>query len=290
MLALQDANRAITSDPKSPEGYLLRASVLFDPKVRGAAVGDLRTALRLAPDDPRVRRGLAAAVLSQDGPTTEVKGLVEWVRERARVAEDYRLLARWELKTKHPERALEHAKRGVSADAWCVPCYELAADASLGMRDYDGAVRWQRQAVNVAAEHVTKGSLDRLTHFEKLKKSPLPAPEKPKRDAEADAIHDAIRARRPDFDVCYETGLARDPTLRGKVVVIFVVGADGSVMGANDAGSELRDTGVIECVVGLVRTMKFARPANGARAHRHRWGFPKKAREGAPNTEGAPPP
>jgi tetratricopeptide (TPR) repeat protein len=270
MLALQDANRAISVDAKSPEGYLLRANLLLDAGNRPAAARDLRTALRLAPEDQRVRRGLGAVLLFVDGPTTEVKELVEWVRQRATTAPDFRLLASWELKTKHPDRALEFAKRGVSLDISCVSCYELAAEASFRSSDREAAVRWQRQAVNVAADHTHPTMLERLARYEK---APVPTKKALKHD---DPIHAAIRARRPEFDACYDAALAKNSTLRGKVTILFVVGVDGSVTDASDGGSELKDPELTGCVAGVLRTMKFDPPANGARTFRHWFRFPKK--------------
>jgi tetratricopeptide (TPR) repeat protein len=265
MLALQDANRAISIDPKSAEGYLLRANLLLDADNRSAAARDLRTALRLAPDDPRVRRGLGSVLLALDGPTAEVKELVDWVRQRSASALDYRFLASFELRSNHPDRALDLAKRGTSLDTWCVACYELAADAALRSGDREGAVRWQRQAINVAAHNATPAMREELARFENPVKSA------------DDVIHARIRAERPAFDACYEAAVAKNSTLRGKVTISFVVGADGSVTETSDAGSELRDPEMIGCVARVLRAMKFEPPANGARTLRHWFRFPKKA-------------
>ncbi|MEO7331086.1 MAG: AgmX/PglI C-terminal domain-containing protein, partial [Minicystis sp.] len=69
----------------------------------------------------------------------------------------------------------------------------------------------------------------------------------------------AGRARR-----CYENGLRRDPTLAGRVVVRFLILANGEVGSAADAGSSLGDPGVIACVVRTVQGLTFPAPEGGA--------------------------
>lgn len=276
MLALGDANTAISLDPKSPEGYLARASVLSLVGNPRASIQDLRTALRLSPADSRVRRGLGSVLLALEGPTTEVKGLVEWVRPRATSAEDFRFLATWELRMRHPERSLELATKGVSLDIGCIACYELAAEAASRTGDRKGAVRFQHQAVNIAAEGANPKMLERLAILENALKAPAPA-KNLSPDAEKEAMVAAVRARRPEFDACYEPARAKTPTLRGKVNVFFVVRADGAVTDVKSHGSTLPDAGVVACVLDRIRIQKFDAPAKGARALRITFVFPKKA-------------
>jgi Ca-activated chloride channel family protein len=66
-----------------------------------------------------------------------------------------------------------------------------------------------------------------------------------------------VNERRPAMRRCYEAGLARDPKLRGRVVVRFVIDASGKVTRAVDGGSELPDAAVVACVVRVFATMKF---------------------------------
>jgi tetratricopeptide (TPR) repeat protein len=287
--SLEDANRAISIDPRSPEGYLLRANVLSASPDRRSAINDLRTALKLAPEDPRLVRGLGIALLWSEGPTTEVKGLVERVRLRSTSAQDFAFLSSWELFSKHPERALELAKRAIALDAYCLHCRELAADAAFRLRNYQEAIRWQRQAVNIAAENASSKSIERLSRFEKAAASPPPLPAQ-RSSEEAEGVSTVIRARRRDIEACYHAGRARDPNLRGKIVVRFVVAADGTVSDARDGGSDLPDSGVVACVADLVRTLKFTAPKKAPRTASLVFTFPRKKPSEAQDKESAPAP
>ncbi|APR75749.1 Hypothetical protein A7982_01095 [Minicystis rosea] len=64
--------------------------------------------------------------------------------------------------------------------------------------------------------------------------------------------------------LCYEKGLHKDPKLAGKVVVRFVIGKDGSVTSAVDAGSTLPDPAVVACVVRDFRSLTFPPPRGGS--------------------------
>ena len=63
---------------------------------------------------------------------------------------------------------------------------------------------------------------------------------------------------------CYERGLAHAPTMRGRVVVRFVIAGDGSVSSAEDAGSTLPDATAIGCVLDVFRGLVFPKPSGGA--------------------------
>lgn len=65
------------------------------------------------------------------------------------------------------------------------------------------------------------------------------------------------------FRACYETGLRANPSLRGRVAVAFVVGRDGSVGSAQNAGSDLPDPNVIACVVRGFASLSFPAPEDG---------------------------
>ena len=62
---------------------------------------------------------------------------------------------------------------------------------------------------------------------------------------------------------CYEQGLRRNPSLAGRVVVRFVIRADGGVATAADAGSNLPDSGVVACVVAMTQRLSFPAPDSG---------------------------
>lgn len=62
---------------------------------------------------------------------------------------------------------------------------------------------------------------------------------------------------------CYTRELRRDPDLRGKLVVRFVVGESGSVKYAAIRGSTLDSRIVEDCVLDKVRAATFPRPRGG---------------------------
>lgn len=78
-----------------------------------------------------------------------------------------------------------------------------------------------------------------------------------------ETIQRIVRASFGRFRGCYEAGLARSPTLRGRVSTKFVIGRDGSVSAVADAGSDLPDATVTSCVQSSFRALEFPEPAGG---------------------------
>jgi hypothetical protein len=78
-----------------------------------------------------------------------------------------------------------------------------------------------------------------------------------------EVIQRVMRAAFPRFRRCFEDGLRGCPNLQERVVVRFVIGEDGRVASARDAGSNLPDARVVACVVGAFRTLRFPPPAGG---------------------------
>jgi TonB family protein len=62
------------------------------------------------------------------------------------------------------------------------------------------------------------------------------------------------------FRACYNEGLKRNPQLHGRVVVKFVLGPKGAVESSADAGSDLPDPVVVDCVVRGFRKLSFPVP------------------------------
>lgn len=71
----------------------------------------------------------------------------------------------------------------------------------------------------------------------------------------------------PAITACYEHALARRPSLRGNLLIQFVVAADGSVAHAapRPIDEPIEDDAVIECVVAQFRKLAFPKP-HGDRA------------------------
>ena len=85
-----------------------------------------------------------------------------------------------------------------------------------------------------------------------------------------------IDDHRPEARACYEAGYARDPSLQGTVVINFEIDAEGAVVDASQSArdDQIMDAEVVECIVGVLREIKFAKSARGklSRAF-HRYEF-----------------
>lgn len=89
------------------------------------------------------------------------------------------------------------------------------------------------------------------------------AAEQPHGALSKDAIRDVIRPRLNEVRVCYEQGLARRPTLAGRVDVRFVVAPSGAVQDSMLFRSSLGDPTVEACIVQTVRRWPFPPPEGG---------------------------
>jgi hypothetical protein len=78
-----------------------------------------------------------------------------------------------------------------------------------------------------------------------------------------DVIQRVVRQNFGRFRRCYEDGLRAQPSLGGHVKVAFVIGRDGSVTSARDAGSDLPDRSVVSCVVRSFGALSFPEPDGG---------------------------
>jgi hypothetical protein len=78
-----------------------------------------------------------------------------------------------------------------------------------------------------------------------------------------DVIQRVVRDHYPAFRNCYEAGLTRNPNLKGRVSVAFVIGRDGKVTNVDDRGSDLPDPAVVRCVVSRFSSLIFPPPEGG---------------------------
>jgi hypothetical protein len=74
-------------------------------------------------------------------------------------------------------------------------------------------------------------------------------------------IDRVVKARAGVFRACYQKELNRSPGIGGKLVIHFVIAADGSVKSSSTQGGSLRNEGVESCVKGNIMRLKF--PAKG---------------------------
>ena len=79
----------------------------------------------------------------------------------------------------------------------------------------------------------------------------------------AEVIQRIVRQNFGRFRLCYEAGLRGNPSLTGRVSTKFVIGRDGAVMQASDAGSDMPDQNVVACVVRSFNALSFPSPEGG---------------------------
>jgi hypothetical protein len=78
-----------------------------------------------------------------------------------------------------------------------------------------------------------------------------------------EVIQRIVRQNFGRFRLCYENGLRNRPTLQGRVTVRFVIDGSGAVPMTADAGSDLPDQGVVQCVVRAFGVLSFPAPSGG---------------------------
>jgi len=78
-----------------------------------------------------------------------------------------------------------------------------------------------------------------------------------------EVIQRVVRQNFGRFRGCYENGLRSNPNLTGRVSVAFTIGRDGAASGAQNAGSDLPDNGVVSCVVKQFYGLSFPAPEAG---------------------------
>jgi TonB family protein len=78
-----------------------------------------------------------------------------------------------------------------------------------------------------------------------------------------EAIRRVVLRNLGQVNHCYEQGLATSPNIAGRVVVRFVIGGTGTVIGSNVADSSLPVPSVGECIANAVRRWQFPAPEGG---------------------------
>ena len=78
-----------------------------------------------------------------------------------------------------------------------------------------------------------------------------------------EVIQRIVRQHLSGIRACYESALAKEPTLAGTVKVKFVIDRDGGVSSVSDGGSDLPDATVKSCVQGTFKAMSFPAPEGG---------------------------
>lgn len=81
--------------------------------------------------------------------------------------------------------------------------------------------------------------------------------------ASSPELETALQARVRQAHRCYDTPLANDPTLRGKVTVAVRIGRNGQVCSAGIASNDMGSPQVAQCVTGYFRGASFPAPKGG---------------------------
>jgi hypothetical protein len=77
-------------------------------------------------------------------------------------------------------------------------------------------------------------------------------------------IQRIVRQNFGRFRQCYERGLARNPTLEGRVQVRFLIDRSGVVSNVQNGGTSLPDSAVTSCVVQAFYGLSFPKPESGS--------------------------
>ena len=78
-----------------------------------------------------------------------------------------------------------------------------------------------------------------------------------------EAIRRVVLRNLGQVQFCHEQGLHQNPTLSGRVVVRFVIGGDGNVIGAGVSESNVAVPSVGTCIADAVRRWTFSTPEGG---------------------------
>lgn len=78
-------------------------------------------------------------------------------------------------------------------------------------------------------------------------------------------IAERLEPHRPAARACYLAGHERDPSLQGTIVINYEIDPDGNVVDASQStrDEQIMDTAVIDCIIAVVREVKFGKSARG---------------------------
>lgn len=76
-------------------------------------------------------------------------------------------------------------------------------------------------------------------------------------------LHDVVQGNRAQLHQCYQQELTRLPSLSGKIVVRFVIAADGSVSSVSVTQSSMGNSVVESCLTETFRLLQFPEPEGG---------------------------
>lgn len=119
-------------------------------------------------------------------------------------------------------------------------------------------------SVEVAIGAVSDVSMDLGVPLPPLPVAPTPEPS-PEHTGrlDPDVLRRVLRGHTATFRRCYEAGLAKDPTLEGRLTLALVIDPTGAVTSAEDT-PPFADRAVAACVLRHARTVVFPAPQGGS--------------------------
>src|SRR5688572_24069586 len=91
----------------------------------------------------------------------------------------------------------------------------------------------------------------------------MPAPAVVLGSMSKESIQQVIHRSLARVRYCYEKQLRRNPSLGGRVVVFFGIGADGGISDLKISSSTLGDPEVEKCMLKALAPLRFPKPPDG---------------------------
>jgi tetratricopeptide (TPR) repeat protein len=176
--ALNDFDAAVKADPKNVHGLQLRGSAYSEKGEKDKALGDFKDAIALDPNNAATYLYRAHLYLVEADPESALADLEEVMRRAPDfpgAANDYA----WTLATnpkdsvRNGRKAIEFAKKAChETDYKHAPTVDTLAAAHAESGDWDGALKWQQEALTLAEKthpDDVKGMKERLALFKEKK-------------------------------------------------------------------------------------------------------------------------
>jgi tetratricopeptide (TPR) repeat protein len=185
--ALEDFDAAVKADPKNARAWQLRGSAHAERGEKDAALKDFKEAIGVDPNDPATYLYRSHLYLVESEPESALQDLEEVMKRAPNfpgAANDYA----WTLAT-NPKDAVRNGRKAVEyatkacheTDYKHAPTVDTLAAAYAESGEWDEAVKWQQEAVELAEKShpdEVKGMRERLNLFKERK----PYREVPKRE------------------------------------------------------------------------------------------------------------
>jgi hypothetical protein len=80
-----------------------------------------------------------------------------------------------------------------------------------------------------------------------------------------------VAARRDEARACYDEGLKKNPSLEGDLDIKWTIDPEGNIteIAVDDSKSTIHDKGVGDCVVAVIKKVKFAKSNKGFESKMH---------------------